>query len=172
MTNLATETKSPEKQAAEEVEARVRAGWRVVGVVSREDAAAEAALDAVAETHGWGQVWFTRAHWGEKDGGGMERVAELVRFLTQWHEVVACGMAVLWDVGDELRHPEVTAALKEIAWEGEKKDGLVVAAGREVRFRRELDGWACTVEVALPERRGEARGGGPGDRETEDAGGA
>lgn len=170
MTNLAAETKSPEKQAAEEVEARVRAGWRVVGVVSREDAAAEAALDEVAGAHGWGQVWFTRAYWGEKDGGGMDRVAELVRFLTQWNEVAGCGMAVLWDIGGELRHPEVAAALKEIARAEGKTDVLVVAVGREVRFRRELEGWACTVEVALPERRRTAGGGEQGGREAEDAG--
>ena len=137
-------------KTTKEMEIRIKAGYRIIGLETRDDKAAEAVLDEVARAHGWSQEWFRHAPCGGNEWGMTDRVGAVAAVLGKWAENTAPAMLVLRDVGEELGHPEVVAWLKECAGR-ENADGIIVAVGRTVAFRPELDGISCVLEVAFPD---------------------
>lgn len=133
--------------AAVELNSRIRAGCRLVGLETADDEDGETVLDMVARVRGWGQVWYPRTPGGEKDPDVMEGPGELSRFLSKWFDTRFVGMAILWNAGKDLKHPGVAAWLREIAKRKDAPEGVVVALGRKVSFPRGLQGSTHVVTV-------------------------
>lgn len=137
--------------AAVELNSRIRAGCRLVGLETADDEDGEAVLDMVSRVRGWGQVWYPRTPGGEKDPDVMEGPGELSRFLSKWFDSRFVGMAVLWNAGKDLKHPGVAAWLREIVKRKDAPEGVVVALGRKVLFPRGLQGSAYVVALSSHE---------------------
>lgn len=140
-------------KTAKEFEIRIKAGYRIIGLETRDDKAAESVIDEVAHTHGWNPFWFRHAkdEGGENPFGMTDRTGALADLLEKWLAEKPAAMLVLRDVGEELGNPEIVAWLKECAEREDSPAGVIAVVGRTVEFRRELDGLSCVLEVAYPE---------------------
>ena len=140
-------------KTAEELKIRIKAGYRLIGLETRDDAAAENAVAEVVREKG-GE--FKRYSHASNDGLAADVLPEdcarkLIGFLSDRTEDPA-SVILLWDVGQELDHPEVIAALKKIVRGTDKNasECVVIVAGRAVAFGPELAELATVMTVELP----------------------
>jgi len=147
-------TEGKRTDAADELALRLEAGYRLVGVETADDAAAEKAIDAAARRCGWGQIVFRRTERGDNPFGGGDGAGPLVDCLSTWENEGHKAILVLQDAGGELEHPAVEAWIKEILREngGTEGETCLLAVGRHVAFGPELGGLSCVVRVPLPGR--------------------
>ena len=136
----------------EKLKLRVKAGYRLVGLETRDDAAAENAVAEIAKETGRVLRCYSHACGGDDESViPTDCVRKLIGFLSDSAEAPA-SVILLWDVGPELDHPEVIATLKKIV-RGNGTDvaeSVVIVIGRTVAFGPELAELAAVMTVELP----------------------
>ena len=143
-------------KTAEEIRVRINAGYRLVGVETRDDTAALAAIEKVAKETGRALSLYTHAHKaseGDNPFAPQECVTRLVAFLDdECDRIGEDRFVVIRDVDGELGNGMVVAWIKKIVEEGNEKTGrpVVFVVGRTVRFGPALADLGCVVDVALP----------------------
>lgn len=143
----------------EELKIHVNAGYRLIGLETRDDIAAEVAIDEVAGMLGiCVDYWSYAADFPEDNGiVASDCVSRLVEFLRYQMEKRTDGKAgrrivVLSDVNDGLSRPEVVARIKKLL----KSCGVcgeeivLIVTGRIVAFPQELREQSCIVSLSLP----------------------
>ena len=136
----------------DEVKFYVQAGYRLLGLETRDDAAAKAVLAPVLEGHARVSRYSPATPVKDDDGFEIHPVAALARFLRDLPEDVEA--VVLRDVGEDLGRPEVVAQIKDMVAPDEegRKARLVFVVGRTVSFAPELAELAHVLHVAPPAR--------------------
>ncbi len=143
----------------EELKIRIDAGYRLVGVETRDDAAAESAIDEVAGMLGiCVDYWSYAADFPEDNGiVTTDCISRLVEFLRYQAEKRTTGKAglriiVLSDVNDGLSRSDVIARIKALLKSGGVcgEDIVLIVTGRTVVLPQELREMSCVVTHTLP----------------------
>ena len=136
----------------EEVMLYIQAGCRLLGLETRDDAAAKAVLAPALEGYGTRVGHYNPAMEVRDDTGfDCDPTAPLARFLRNLPEAVEA--VVLRDVGAALGRPEVVAQIKNMVTPDDgQKPRLVFVVGRTVSFAPELAVLAHVLQVAPPAR--------------------
>ena len=143
----------------EELKIRINAGYRLIGLETRDDIAAEAAIDEVADRLGTCVDYWSYAADFPEDNGIVtsDCVSRLVEFLRYQMEKRTDGKAgrrivALSDVNDGLVRPEVIARIKMLLKSGGVcgEEIVLIVTGRIVVLPQELRELSCIVSLALP----------------------
>ena len=143
----------------EELKIRINAGYRLIGLETRDDIAAEAAIDEVAGMLGTcADYWSYAADFPEDNGiVTLDCVSRLVEFLRYQMEKRTTGKAgrrivVLSDVNDGLSRADVIARIKALLKSGGVcgEEIVVIVTGRIVAIPQELREMSCLVVLSLP----------------------
>lgn len=128
----------------------VKAGYRLLGLETRDDAAAEAVIaSALPKPDAKVARYNPATKVADDTGFGLEPASRLAAFLDT---ASSADVLVLRDVSGELALPAVSARLKDLALAADGKSGprLVFVVGRAVVFPDELAELSRVLPVSLP----------------------
>jgi len=143
----------------EELKIRINAGYRLIGLETRDDIAAEAVVDEVAGLLGsCVEYWSYAADFPESNGVvPLDCISRFVEFLRYQLEKQSAGKAsrrivVLSDVNDGLSSAEVIALMKVLLKSGGVcgEDIVLIVTGRIVAIPQELRELSCMLTLSLP----------------------
>ena len=143
----------------EELKIRINAGYRLIGLETRDDIAAEAAISEVAGMLGiCVDYWSYAVDFPEDDGiVTSDCVSRLAEFLRYQMEKRASGkmerrIVVISDVADGLSNAEVIARVKMLQKSGGAcgEEIVLIVTGRIVAFPQELRELSCILSLSLP----------------------
>ncbi len=143
----------------EELKVRINAGYRLIGLETRDDIAAEVAIDEVAGMFGiCVDYWSYAANFPEDNGivipDCVSRLVEHLRYQKEKRTTMNAGrrIVVLSDVNDGLLRPEVIAWIKMLLKPGGAHGGetVLIVTGRIVSLPQELRELSCILALSLP----------------------
>lgn len=143
-------------QTTEELNVLISAGCRLIGLETRDDAAAYKAIEAVMTMRGMPIKKYDCSTLMPNDGLYPQSCAErLSAFFEDEDNAKEEGESiavVLRDVGDAVGDPKVVALIKNclVHVNGKSAISCIFVIGRSVVFAPELDELSCVLTVALP----------------------
>ena len=142
------------KTEREEIKVRIDAGYRLVGVETRDDSATLAAIREIAVESGRRVSVYEHTMKGDDDSlVPKDCMAKLTAFLSdESARVEEERIVVLRDVACELVNGEVVAWIKKIveAEVGKGHGAVVLVVGRSVQLGSLLADFGCVLPVVLP----------------------